>query len=486
MKRILFIILLSYSFLFSKNITLNLEHAIELALKNNGLNKISKINLQVANAQYQQALSANYPSLDAIFYSSRDKRDTIFQQRGSFTLSSDLTKTLALASTLSITDPATRAGQQAFISSLPTSSFPASSISADLDAKAKGRDTVRGQLELNYPIYTGGKISAIIEQARLNKDIAKQSIKRDERSIIFDVKKYFYGYVLTNELYTLVNSIYENMKFSRDLTKEFLENGTDLKINRTDYLNIKLLTSLINSTLSKIELNQKMLEGAISNLIGLKYDDVLNIKYDKEEVLKLNGSLANIIKNAYILNPDINSIKLALKIKNEQIKEKDSNNYPMVNLFGNVSHTYNSYEYGYLNEDNENSWTIGLAVKLSLFDGFKTRNEVLEKRLEKRIVKEQKILLEEGLALQLKNEFLKSSIGFKQIKILKEAVDTASENSKINFKGYQYEMVEAKDLVQSQLMEVYVKSDYLKNVHDYLLSIAAIDKLVGTKIDENF
>ncbi len=486
MKRVLFIIFLSYSFLFSKNVTLNLDQAIELALKNNGLNKISKINLEIANAQYQQALSANYPSLDAIFYSSRDKRDTIFQQRGSFTLASGLTKTLALANTLSIADPATRAGTQAYISSLPTSSFPTSSISADLDTKAKGRDTVRGQLELNYPIYTGGKITAIIEQARLNKDIAKQSIKRNESSIVFDVKRYFYGYVLTNELYTLIDSIYENMKFSRDLTKEFLENGTDLKINRTDYLNIKLLTSLINSTLSKIELNQKMLEGAIANLIGLKYDDILNIKYNKEEVLKLNSSLTNIIKKAYSINPDINSVNLALKIKNEQIKEKDSNNYPMVNLFGNASHTYNSYEYGYINEDNENSWTIGVAIKLSLFDGFKTKNEVLEKRLEKKMVEEQKILLEEGLALQLKNEFLKSSIGYKQIGILKEAVETASENSKMNFKGYQYEMVEAKDLVQSQLMEVYVKADYLKNVHDYLLSLASIDKLIGTKLDEKF
>lgn len=486
MKRIFFVIFLSYSFLFSKNITLNLEQAIELALKNNGLNRISKLNLQVANAQYQQALSVNYPSLDAILYSSRDKGDSIFQQRGSFTLSSELTKTLALANTLSIADPAARAGQQAYITSLPTSAFPAGSISADLDSKAKGRDTVRGQLEVNYPVYTGGKISAIVEQARLNKDIVKQSIKRDKSSIVFDVKKYFYGYVLTNELYSLIDSIYKNMKFSRDLTKEFLENGTDLKINRTDYLNIKLLTSLINSTLLKIELNQKMLEGAIANLIGLKYDDVLEIKYDKQEILKLNSSLDNIIKNAHSLNPDINSVNLALKIKNEQIKEKDSNNYPMVNLFGNVSHTYNSYEYGYLNEDNEDSWTIGVAIKLSLFDGFKTKNEVFEKRLEKKIVEEQKILLEEGLALQLKNEFLKSSIGYKQIEILKDAVDTASENSRMNFKGYQYEMVDAKDLVQSQLMEVYVKADYLKNVHDYLLSLASIDKLVGTKLDEKF
>ena len=40
-----------------------------------------------------------------------------------------------------------------------------------------GRDTVRGTLELNYTLYTGGKIDAIINQAKLNKELAKISIE---------------------------------------------------------------------------------------------------------------------------------------------------------------------------------------------------------------------------------------------------------------------------------------------------------------------
>ena len=110
----------------------------------------------------------------------------------------------------------------------------------------------------------------------------------------------------------------------------------------------------------------------------------------------------------------------------------------------------------------------------------------LEKQLNKKVIEEQKILFEEALALQLKNEFLTSTIGYKQIKILKDSVDIAIENSELNLSGFQYEMVEAKDLIQSQLMETYVKADYLKNIHDYLLSLATIDKLVGDKINENF
>ncbi len=472
--------------LCANEVSVNLDKAIETALKNNALNRISKLNLDIAKAQYEQALSANYPSIDAILYVNRDSKDTIYQQRGSFTLSSELTKTLALANTLSIDDPVVREATRTSLANTPASLFPTGTLPADIDTIAKGRDTIRGQVEVNYPIFTGGKISAIIEQARLNKEVKKQAIVREKANVVYDIKKYFYGYILTNELYTLIESIYKNMEFSRDITKEFLENGTELKINRSDYLNIKLLTSMIKSALSTIELNKEMLRSALANTMGLKHDDVLKIEYNQQEILKSNRQLQDLVKKASSLNPEINTINIALKIKDEQIKESKSDYYPMVNLFGNVSHTYNSYEYGYLNEDDENRWSLGLAVKMSLFNGFKTTNEVMEKKLDKKVMNEQKLLLEEGIALQLKNEFLKSSIGYEQVQTLKDAVNTAIESSDMNFKGYQYEMVEAEDLVQSQLMEVYVKSAYLKSVHDYMLSLATIDKLVGSKVDENF
>lgn len=275
------------------------------------------------------------------------------------------------------------------------------------------------------------------------------------------------------------------MKFSTDLAKDFLENSSTLKINKTDYLNAKLTTSLIQSMLTKIELNRDMLKSAIGNLVGLKWDDTVIIEYKDNEIMNQNIPLQKLIEKAYALNPDVNKINLAVKIKDEQINEANSAYYPQVGAFGTVNHTHNSYEYGYLNQDNENTWNIGIAMKMSLFDGFRTTNSVLEKKLNKKVIDEQKILLEDGLALQLKNEFLNSSVGYKQIQILKDAVETAGENSEMNLKGFQFEMVEAKDMIQSQLVEAYVKADYLKYMHDYLVSLATIDKLVGKKLDEN-
>lgn len=174
---------------------------------------------------------------------------------------------------------------------------------------------------------------------------------------------------------------------------------------------------MLQSTLTKLDLNKQMLKSAMANLIGLNWDDEIEIEYKEDEILNQNISLQKMIERAYISNPDMNKINLAVQIKEEQISESQAANYPQVGLFGNINKTYNSYEYGYLNKDNENSWNIGIAVKMSLFDGFRTKNDILEKQLNKKVIEEQKILFEEALALQLKNEFLTSTIGYKQIRL---------------------------------------------------------------------
>lgn len=479
--KIFIIFVMFISSIYAKEITLNLQQAIDLALQNNGLNKISRFNLEIAKAQYEQALSANYPTIDTILYANRDDKDTIFEQRGVFSLSPKTTKLFALANTLSL-PTANQAAAQAAINAQPESSFSSGTLNADIDTVAKGRDTVRGQVEFNYPLYTGGKISSIIEQARLNKYVKKEAIVRSENNIVFDVKQYFYGYILTDELYKLLNSVYKNMKLGEELTKEFLNKGTDLKIKRTDYLNIRLLNSLLKSSITKLELNKKILESAIGSLVGLEYDDKINIIYDKSKILEQKNNIQKLVEEASNLNPDINSINLALKIKDEKIKEAESENYPMVNLFGNVSHTYNSYKYGYLSQDSKNRWSLGVVVKIPLFNGFKTKNKIIENKIDKKIVNEQKYLIENMIAVQLKNEFLKSSYEYKEIINLKESSEIAYESSKTNFDAYKYEMVQSSDLVQSLIMEIFVKTQYLKSVHDYLVSLATIDKLVGKEI----
>ena len=140
--KLLLCLLICTNVIFAKTKEFTLKEVINIALENNHKSKISKVALEIANAQYNQALSANYPALNAMVVGQRKNEDVIFQQRGTFSLPSELTKTLALANTLSISDSATRTYAQSQIAATPLSAFPEGTISADIDSTALGRDTI--------------------------------------------------------------------------------------------------------------------------------------------------------------------------------------------------------------------------------------------------------------------------------------------------------------------------------------------------------
>lgn len=451
--KLLLCLFICSSVVFSDIKEVTLKEAISIALENNRQSKISKVALEIADVQYKQALSANYPAINAMVVGQRVKEDLIFQQRGTFELPANL----------------------AFI-------LGETSIPADIDSVAVGRDTVKGSLNILYPLFTGGKISSVIEQAKLNKLLAMNTIRRTDLNVIYDIKKYFYGYVLTNELYKISKSTLDGMTYISSLTKQFYESGESLNVKKTDYLSIQVTVALIESIVAKIEANRYMVRSALANAMGLPWDSEIEAKYTNDELLPQNYSLSKLVQDAYTNNSDIRKMDIALKISKQQIKEKKSGHYPSLALMGEVSHTYNSYEYGYLSEDNENSWNVGFAAEMPLFDGFKTTNMVNEKKLERKKLFLLQDMVKDGIALQIKNELNTSLIGFKQIQTLKKAKKLARDSRELNIRAYQIEAVESQKVVESQYIESYIKADYLKYVHDYLLSLAKIDKLIGEEV----
>ena len=478
--KLLLSLLLCSSIIFAQTKEFTLKEAINIALQNNHQSKISKVALEIANAQYNQALSANYPAINAMVVGQRLKEDVVYQQRGAINLPSDTAKSLALSQMLaSGLDLATA---QATINSYPAGTFDNQTLSIDTDTTAYGRDTVKGSLNLLYPLFTGGKISSVIQQAKLNKLLAMNTIRRNDLTVVYDIKKYFYGYVLTNELYEIAKSTLDRMNYVSDLTKQFYESGDSLNVKKTDYLSIQVTVALIESIVAKIEANRFMVKSALANAMGLSWDSEINPKYTNNELLPPKYSLSKLVQDAYKTNSDIRKMDIALKISKEQIKEQKAGHYPSVALLGELSHTYNSYEFGYLSDDKENSWNVGFAAEIPLFDGFKTTNMVNEKKLEKKKLYLLQDMLKEGVALQIKNELNNALLGFKQIQTLKKAKKLARDSRELNIRGYQIDAITPQKVIESQYIESYVKADYLKYVHDYLLSLAKIDKLIGQEV----
>lgn len=470
--------LLLFNFSFADDIIeLSLKDAISYALKNNHQNRISKLALDISNAQYNQAIGANYPSLDFSITATRRDEAANFKMNGDITLPETITKTLAFSETLRQTGNIATA-QIASNNISGTSNLP-----LNTNIKIAGRDSAWGSLRLTYPIYTGGKISSIIEQAKINKDIKKQDIKLQDEEIIFNVKKIYLAYVLANKIYKTTYDSFMRMKMVKQLTRRLYENES-LNVKKTDYLKTKITVSMMEAELGKIDVNRQIMQSALKNILAVPYTQKIRVIQDDLSFNLLDNSLdlEKLYLQAKTNNPLMKKIKLAIDISKEKIKESKSSYLPTVALFADTTKFYNSYDGGLNTDENNNSWSVGVSASLNIFDGFKNENEILQHRLKEKQLQSQNSLIKDAIIFRLNKAMFENKKSFSNIKSYKNANLDAKENRVLNIKAYRADLVETKDVIEAQIIETKTKVMYYKSVYDYLLSIANISKITGKEL----
>lgn len=461
--------------------SLSLHDAIRIALENNRNLKISQTALQIADAQYHQALSARYPQLTASASAMRMDEDPSFLMKGNFVLPQNATNALSYSGALlsdAVTGGNTAPGMVMLLQNGGT--LPSQSIPLNMDVKQMDRDLGVLRLDMMYPLYTGGKIDAIIKQATLNKSIQSEEARRSEAEVIYDVKRYYYGAMLAQQLGKETQDTLERMTMVKDLTETFYQGGS-LKVKKTDYLRTLTTVNMIASMSEEMHSNTELAKSALVNAIGLPWNSTVELSQNEFATPKLEGDLQTLVNDAYRLNPTRNQLKLAIDVQSAKVDEASSGYLPSIALTANAQKLLNSYDAGVVNDTNKNSWTIGVGLQWNVFEGFRTDYAVQEAKLNKRNFEHKEVLLQEGLALQVKYAFIKLGQSERQHTALSLAKASASENADLNTRAYQEDMVETKDVIEAQIMETFAKMAYWKNLHDFSTSKAQLDYIIASQ-----
>lgn len=482
--------------LFAQTKRVTLDEAITIALENNAQMKVSDTVVRIAETQYEQAMSAHYPTLDLDVVAMRLDEAPFFQMRGNAVTSAEVAQQQLLSNAQFMdTVDAAQAAAGGGIPSAPTATQVAqgaiaagavggSSYPIAMDVQMMGRDSIMSQLNLSLPLYTGGKITAITKQAKIAQDIAKEDKRRSRNQVIYDVKRYYYGAQLARQLKKLTSDTLERMRFTEELTSKLYQGGS-MRVKKTDYLRSKLSVNMIASLHETLIAKETMAKSALINAMGLSWRDEVEVTDTSFATPSIDQTMATLVEDAYRFNPDYTTLRLAIDVHGAKIDESKSEYLPSVALMGNVQNIYNDYEYGVVNETTKNSWSIGVGLKWELFNGMRTVNKVEQSRLEKLKLEQQEILLQEGLALQVKQAFLQMQSSYRQFGILTEAVETARENRDLNTRAYQEDMVETKDVIEAQLFEAFTKADFYRSQHDHALARATVDYIVGAAIEQS-
>ena len=451
---------------------LSLQSCIELALKNHQSLRVSDAALAMAEAQYKQAMSAYWPRIAIEANAQRTDQDRTFTMQGQFDLPPELGGALTKAAELA--DPRYTQALQAGLAK------PISSIPMNMDVKLMDRDTLLSSVNLTYPLFTGGKITALAEQAQKGVGIAEQGQRKTELEVIRDVKKYYYGAQFALQMEDLANITLERFKVLEELTERLYQNGS-LKVKKTDYLRTRTTTAITRSMLEEAHYARAMAHEALANAMGLDWHNNISLASD-QAITELPADLAQLVETAQQFNPDIQQLRLALEASEAKITEAQSGYYPVIGFQASAYSLQSDFNKGLSNTANRDGWTLGLGLKWNLFDGFETAAKVsYAENLQKQLTSQQ-ILLDQGMALQIKQEFLRLGSTSRQIEATADAARFAEENQKLHLRAYQQEMMETKDVIEAQIVETFARSALHRSRYALAMAMSSLEYLVGSNI----
>ncbi|MBK7228804.1 MAG: TolC family protein [Ignavibacteriales bacterium] len=405
-------------------LNLSLNDCITLAMENSKQKQIASTKIEVSKSHLKQAESGRWPSLE-------------------------------LSSKAFIQDE-----PQNFIFPSSTFSFPPLEINLPpQDIKLLDNKSIMTDLTLVYPVFTGGKISSIIDQVEHSILISQNNLALTENEITLNVKKAYYAVILTQQLLKIGSDAFERFEATYHLTESLYQTGSGT-VSKLDYLKNKMSLESFRGIVSELGSKNSVANSALKYYLGLSLSSEISIKDSSLEIEYLTPKEQETLNELLSTNLYLKNLDIATNIYNAKIDEAESDYYPSLALFGNYHRLDNSYDYGFATDKNKNVFTLGLGLQLSLFNGFRTAGKVEENEAELKGLQFQKVFVEESLKMKLTQLLTELKKSDDKIVSSKEAMIAASENRDLNLRAYQNEIGEVADFIEAQIMESIMMAQY--------------------------
>lgn len=469
--------------------SLSLSECLRVAMEKNHTRPASQFAVAIAEAQHRQALAAYWPQVNAQGGVDEMSASPNFLYPAS-TMYIPAQSITVPGGTATVTIPANAFGPgfPPVAVQMPVS-FPGQTINTTSQAfpiptqnvKLMSPATESVSADFKWLLVDGGMRRGYKEQALGAVDLAKAEVHRTDLELKADVTRLYYGAVLARQLHRLGQDTLERMEATELLTESLYKDGTGT-VNKTDYLDNKVMTETVRSMVAPLEANEQAAEAALAYTIGLAWNSTVIPKDEQVPFQTYVGDLNEMVTTAYEFNPDWVGIEAGLRALEGQRIAAASENLPRIGLKGELHRRWNSYDGGLSTPQNRNGWSVDLGVEIPLFNGFLTQAKVAEAKARINQLKEKKILLSEGIGLQIRQLFIAMDSSEKVVKATEDAAISAKDDTDLTVRGYQSGLVATEKVIRAQLQEALVTAAHDKAIYDHLELQTRMDLVVGNAV----
>lgn len=473
----------------AQTLTLNLPECLQAAKEQNHSRPASQFAVEIAEAEHRQALAGYWPQVNVKGGVERTDEPLNFEFPASQMYIPSQSVTIpAGAAMVTIPAGAFGPGFPPATVQLPVS-FPSQTVTTPaqqfpipaqtIKLLNPTTETVSGDFKLL--LFDGGMRHGFGEQALGAVDAARAEAHRTDLEVAEEVTRLYYAAVLARQLAQLGNDTLVKMETTLKVTESLYQNGAGT-VTKADYLDNKVMVETVRSMVAQLEQNEASAQAALAYTIGYSWNSTV-IPADAEiPNLPSAEKLDDLVSAAYQFNPDWAKVEAGLRAFAGERQTAASGHSPKLALTGELHRFWNSYDGGISTPQNRTGWVVGAGVEIPIFDGFLTNAKVAEAQARINKLKQEKILLQEGIGLELRDLFLKLNASEKTCQASHEAMTAAQEDDDVSTRGYGAGLLTTEKVIRAQLQSALTTAQYEKALFDHRSLQGQIDLTVGKEI----
>jgi outer membrane protein TolC len=365
---------------------LSLTDAVQLALKNNRQLRAAVQQREAAASGVGQAWGAFFPRLDVVEgFTYSDKPTLVFSN---------------------LLDQASFKQRDFAVGSLnePT---PLSNLSS--------------QIRLEQPLYTGGRISANLRQARASSEASQEMANRTQQEVIARTIEAYYHALLAEGNLEVIKKAVLSAEAHLDRTRDLFDKGL---VVRSDFLRTQVLLGSLEREKIEAENMVTISQSQLRQVLGVENGRFRLTERVNEDTLSV-GELGSLVSKAKELRPDLKAAEKEVEKVAEGVRLAQADYYPSLGFVtqfeGNTRRFSSSGE----------SFAVFVTAKWNLFSGFATQEKVAGAQA---LLQRAKLLrddLSATLALEVEQSYLGLLAARRQVVVARENVAQAQESLRI-------------------------------------------------------
>ena len=329
-------------------------------------------------------------------------------------------------------------------------------------------------LSASLPIFTGGKLSGTIKQAKANYQYNEVGVQRTY-----------------NEMRSTVTDGYFNMLQADNIQKLSAESVTRLEdhlknvqaqydvgvVAKVDVLRSQVELANAKQTLIQAENAYQVAEANMNKIVGLPMDT--NLKLDNLLVYNAyDKNMDDCLAYAAEHRPELMQAKYGVDAAKGALMVARSGHMPQVAASATQQWSDSSWP-----GDDNGKWGVGVNVSMNVFDTGVTLSKIHGAEADLKKAEETYRNTVDSVNLDVRSNYLGLREAEKRISTTKLAVEQADEDYRIAQLRYMSGVGTNTDVLDAQVALTQAKTNYTQALYDYNTSKTALETSIGVPME---